>query len=512
MSRSSLKILAILLGVLMVVVYFAGLDNLPRGIRSQIDSERTALTAAQTQLRSAQDEVLRNLQTEADLFRGVSASKTWPEQLSKDLGDLQLAAHEMEQLTALQKQNRRQDREKAEALLARTRALRNGAISQAAAIQKDEAHWLDVKRHLPEEVRQMERDYAAIHNFDLGSISAATQRAAADWPEKQADLNSRLTKLRETVAQGDSLWQSTAEARRMAAANDLVHLNIGGFIAAADWLQNSAAALPNQATELKSLDSQVYNAWDKVLVDMEVRGGTPQQKLRTVQTHFADSSAKSGEISSDEKWVEVSPAAFNAAKNNLGMSIAHKAAGKYDIEAERVPQPAGFAYMAPPSQGSNQYGYWQHRDGRDFWVFYAQYALLRDLLFNNRYQPIDRYDWEGYRTYQSRRETYYGDRGSSNGTATASAPRYGTQGSTTQERYSGSKFSQGGGFRDSKYASKSGSYSDSKYATPGGDRTPKQFGSGNRPPEERRASPPPSRPLPRPMSRPSSPPRRFGRR
>jgi len=109
MSRSSLKFLAVLLGILMVVVWFAGLDSLPRSLRSQIDSERSSLATAQTQLRAAQDEVLRNLQTDADLFRGVSASPAWPEQLSKDLGDLQLAAHEMEQLGALQKANRRQE-------------------------------------------------------------------------------------------------------------------------------------------------------------------------------------------------------------------------------------------------------------------------------------------------------------------------------------------------------------------------------------------------------------------
>jgi len=508
MSRSSLKFLAVLLGILIVVVWFAGLDSLPRSLRSQIDSERSSLATAQTQLRAAQDEVLRNLQTDADLFRGVSASPAWPEQLSKDLGDLQLAAHEMEQLGALQKANRRQDRAQVESHLAKVRSLRNAAIAQATAIQKTAAHWVDVKRHLPEEVAQMERDYAAIHNFDVASIAAATQKAAADWPDKQADLNTRLSALRDTVTQGDSLWQSTAEARRQAAAGDLAHLDIAALVAAADWLQNSAAALPRQGDELKSLDAQLYNAWDKVLVDMEVRDGQPQQKLRTVQTHFADSSAKSGEISSDEKWVDVSQGAFDAGKNNLGMAIAHKAAGKYDVEAERVAQPAGFAYVAPPSQGRNQYGYWDHRDGRDFWVFYGQYALLRDLLFNNRYQPIDRYDWEGYRTYQTRRQTYYG--GGNPGAS--SSQRYGTQGATTQERYSGSKFAKGGGFRDSKYAGKSGSYSDSKYATPSGDRSPRQFGSGSSNSGERRASPSPSRPsAPRSSPRPSSPPRRFGK-
>src|SRR5260221_14728928 len=106
MSRSTIKFLAALLGVLMIVVYFAGFDNLPRGVRSQIDPERRALVAAQAQLRTAQDEVQRTLQTEADLFRGVAASQSWPEQLSKDLDDLQLASRDMQQLTALEKRNR----------------------------------------------------------------------------------------------------------------------------------------------------------------------------------------------------------------------------------------------------------------------------------------------------------------------------------------------------------------------------------------------------------------------
>jgi hypothetical protein len=181
-------------------------------------------------------------------------------------------------------------------------------------------------------------------------------------------------------------------------------------------------------------------------------------------------------------------------RNNLGMAVEHKSAGKYEFEAERVAQPAGFAYMAPPGQ-RNQYGYWERRDGRDFWIFYGQYALMRDLLFNHGYRPLDRYEWEGYRTYQNRGQTYYGQ-------GANSAPRYGTNGTATQERYSGSTYGKSGGFRDSQYASKGGSYSDSKYASPGGDRTPKTFGRG-KPDEPHTASPPP-RPSYRPApSRPS---------
>jgi len=390
MSRSSLRFLAALLGVLIVVVLFAGLDNLPRNLRAQIDPERRALAAAQTQLRAGQDEVLRDLQTEADLFHAIPASQQWPEQLSKDLGDLQLAGHQMEQLTALEKQNRRQDRAQVESLLAQERGLRTGALAQASAIQKEAAHWVDAKRHLPDELQQMERDYGIIHNFDLAPIAATVQKAETDWPEKQADLESRLASIRGIENQSDTLWQSTYNSRKQVVAGDLAHVDIPTLIGAADSLQTSAAGLPKQSEDLKSLSAQLYNSWDKVLVDMETHGSEYDQKIRTVQTRYADASAKSGEIGSDEKWVPVSEATYEADKHDLGMAIEHKAAGKYDVEAERVAQPAGFAYVAPPSQGSNQYGYWDHRGGRDFWGFYGQYALLRDLLFDHKYQPIDR--------------------------------------------------------------------------------------------------------------------------
>jgi hypothetical protein len=179
------------------------------------------------------------------------------------------------------------------------------------------------------------------------------------------------------------------------------------------------------------------------------------------------------------------------------MAIEHKPLGKYDSESEKTSQPAGFAYMATPAQGRNQYGYWENRNGGSFWVWHGQYALMRDLLFNNQYRPLDRGQYEDFRSSRSRGQTYYGR-------------DYGTQGQATKERYSGSKYGQSGGFRDSKYASKPGKYRDSEFATPGGSTTPRTF--GNRPsssPSYRPSAPRPSAPRP---SLPRSIPRRFGRR
>jgi hypothetical protein len=313
----------------------------------------------------------------------------------------------------------------------------------------------------------------------------------------------------------DELWQSTTEARRAAAANDYSKVDFGTLFAAADTLKTGATDLPRQAEQLKTLSAQLYQSWDKILVDMETRGtGNARQydqKIKTVRTAVSDATGKSSTATSDEKWVDVSKAQYQAMEKNLGMAIEHKPAGKYDTESERTAQPAGFAYMAPPGQ-SNQYGHWEQNNGTSFWVFYGQYALMRDLLFNRSYRPLDYREYHDYYTYRQRNETYYG-----RDTATQ-APKYGTAGTATQEHYSGSTFAKGGGFKDSKFASKPGGYRDSQYSTPGArdpnaDHSPRKFGSGSSP----SAAPPPSRsyrPAPTPYrpSMPRSPGRSFGRR
>jgi hypothetical protein len=338
---------------------------------------------------------------------------------------------------------------------------------------------------------------------DLSGLTATVQKAQADWPDKKSDLDARLAAVTAAKTRADQAWQASADARKAAAANDASKVDYAALFGAADTLKTSAADLPKQSDALKTMTAQLYVSWDKLLVDMRNRDGKPEQQIRTVRTQLPDASSKNGQTSSDENWVEVSRGQYQAMERDLGMAIEHKPAGKYDIESERVAQPAGFAYMAPPGQ-TNRYGYWDNSGGHNFWVWYGQYALMRDLLFNRSYRPIDPYDYYGYRTYQERRQTYYGE------TPGSSGAKYGTGGATTQERYSGSTYAKSGGFKDSKYANKPGGYNSSKYASPGGDRQGQSFGRQASPPASKsfRPSPAPSRPsMPR-----SSPGRSFGRR
>ena len=513
MSRSQLRIAAVILTVMIVVVGANALDHLPSSLRGQIDAERATVAAAQNQLATLRSQVAGQVQSDADLFAALPFGQQWPDRFRLAENELHSAANNVDDLTRLERRDRRSDRSQAETLLSQERKFRTQSLSDAASVQTDAAHWVDASHHLPQQLPEMERDYRAIHDFDLAPVAADVARAAGDWPEKKADLEARLSSVRAIVAQTDTQWQSTAEARRQAAAGNLNGAGAGALLQFEDNLKTSAASLPQKAGELKSLSAQLYTSWDKLLVDMQVRGdGSAReydQKLRTVRTHLADAAAKTGDVSSDEQWAVVPHATYDAMRNDLGMAIEHKPAGKYDSEADRIAQPAGMAYMAPPTQGSNQYGYWDHRDGRDFWVFYGQYALLRDLLSNHDYRPFERREWDDYRNYQTRGQTYYGHDSSSD------APKYGSQGTATQNRYSSSHYAQSGGFRDSPYAGKSGSYRNSPYASPSArepnaDHSPKTFGHSATP------SAPPARtyrPAPAPSRSPMrSPGRSFGRK
>ena len=516
MSKSSLRVLAVLLTVGILAVLFAGLDGLPGEVKAQIAAERKSLTAAQTQHQSAQAEVSRNLAGESALFRALPSAREYPDRLGRATSSLASAGQSLAELEQLEKQNRRSDRPRAEALLAREKQVRAAAVADAESVRKDAAHWVDLKQHLPREVQDMERDYKAIHAVDLAGTAAAVQKAEADWPQKKNDLESRLATARGIQTRSDELWQATTEPRRAAAANDYTKVDFGVLFAAADTLKTGAADLPKQAEQLKTLSAQLYESRDKILADMETRGSGSareyDQKIKTVRTKVADATGQGSAATSDEKWVDVSKAQYQAMEKNLGMAIEHKPAGKYETESERVAQPAGFAYMAPPGQ-SNQYGHWEQSNGTSFWVFYGQYALMRDLLFNHSYRPLEYREYHDYYTYRQRNETYYG-----RDTATQ-APKYGTSGTATQEHYSGSTFAKGGGFKDSKYASKPGGYRDSQYSTPmardpNADHSPRKFGSGGNSPEPR-AAPPTQRsyrPAPTPYrpSAPRSPGRSFG--
>ena len=111
-------------------------------------------------------------------------------------------------------------------------------------------------------------------------------------------------------------------------------------------------------------------------------------------------------------WLRVPASVYQDNEPFLGMTLASKTADGVDT----TPHPPGYGYVGNP-----QYGSWQTGSGGSFWVFYGQYALMRDLLGMGR-GPIFQRDYDTYRTYRTQRRPYYGPQ-----------KEYGTQGAITKQ-------------------------------------------------------------------------------
>ncbi len=187
--------------------------------------------------------------------------------------------------------------------------------------------------------------------------------------------------------------------------------------------------------DLNAKVNQLYESWDKVLEDLEESGSTYREKIKTVRN-------RQGHISDSTGWVDVSAPQYRSVEKDIGMAIAHKDIGQYDSEASNVPQPAGYAYIAPPGQ-RNQYGYWSQNEHGSFWTFLPEYLIMQHLFWGHSYQPVYINEYNGYSTALRRGTSYYGQE------TPAAPPKFGTHGTFTQQNYSGSRYVAGRNFHPS---------------------------------------------------------------
>ena len=120
-----------------------------------------------------------------------------------------------------------------------------------------------------------------------------------------------------------------------------------------------------------------------------------------------------GEQQATTRWIEVSEKVYRDYEPCLGMALASKS----DQGVNNTPHPAGYHHVGNP-----RYGSWQQGSGGSFWVFYGQYALMRDMMgFGGRrmYQA----DYGDYRTSRDQGRRYFGKN-----------REFGTAGSVTKQQ------------------------------------------------------------------------------
>ena len=429
----------------------ACVGGLPPSLRRDIAREHDQLQDAERQVQRLQQIVGEDVANNPDLFRSAATSEDWTAKFRAARDKLSTAEEADRKLIDLSRRNRADSRENAERLLVEARNRRESAVAESKAVEAAANKRVDFKRDLASNLQTMSREYDAVRAADLGPISTTVEKTGRDWPAKKDALNSRLTSLSEIPKTAETEWNATEAVRQDALKGNIDGQKIATLIEADDVLASDAASMTAKTGELRGLCGQLYDSWDKILTDLDVSayGSDPlyRERIKTVRTHIVNMAAKTSETSSEERWINVSKSSFHAVENDLGMAIAHKDAGLFDSEAQETPQPAGFAYIAPESQGSNEFGYWDHRGGETVWTWLPQYLILRELLWDHDYRPVVLDEYRGYRSAQSSGRTYYGQ------TTPASPPKYGTHGTFTETHYAQSRYVQSGGFKGSAYAS-----------------------------------------------------------
>jgi hypothetical protein len=443
-------------GTLIVLVLLSLLScvgGLPPSLQREIADENQKIETARHDLARLQSTVQQQAAQAPDFYNGTTEPAQWLTTLTTARANLDRAQNDARRLANLPRS--RDEQAQAERLLFEERTLLQDSTQLSKSVQESAAHWQSLRNDQAAFLAHMHGEYQTIHTADLNSLAKTISQADKDWPGKASDLDHRLADLRAVQPAAETEWSSTATLRQQASTGKIAGAQAETLISTDSTLSSQAQTLTSEPAHLTSLCAQLYNSWDKILTDLDEShyGDDPlyRERLKTVTTHYLDVPTKKTETHSEEHWTTVSESSFHKVTNDLGMAVSHKDAGHYDSEAENTPQPPGYAYVASPEQGSNQYGYWTHnRGGESFWTFLPQYLILRELLWNHDYRPVAATDYGAYRMAQRAGTSYYGQR------TPSAPPTYGSHGTFTQSHYAGSRYVQSGGFSGSSYASRGG--------------------------------------------------------
>lgn len=457
-----------LLGAL---VFSLGSSGISRSVVREARAEELRVREVAADIENRTAEVTNDLRAEPELFARRDLATVWPREIEEARGLLEEAREEVTTALTLLDTD---DPEKVGAIqthLDQARSLRDRAHRIVTEIHQTSRRWVSTKRDFSRKLDEARQTHEKIAGTSLQDLESSVARAVADWPEKKEFLEARITFLKETVERASKNWEAAKDLRTASPA-DLEPADFERMISLESSLKTDLESLVSGRRDLPGLIAELYVSWDKTLADMEIREGstvTFYLTYVTVRTPVApastgeDGGQNSGppvEPTKDSTQVKVNEKVYKSMEPHLGMVVEHKPAGKFDREAEKVIQPPGYAYMCPPEQKRNRYGYWEQRNGSNFWVFYGQYALMRELFWGNSYRG----GWvsgDSYRDFsRSRRlgKPYYGktDSGQS---------RFGKSGTFTRSRYQDSKYVKTGGFKNSQYVKSGGTYKGSRYSS-----------------------------------------------
>jgi hypothetical protein len=503
MSKRSLGVLAIILILLMAVVATAGIDNLPRNLRQSAESAVSELASARQQFDKNRQAALAAVASDPSLFR--SQDTQFRSRLDAAQAKLAAATESRTKLNALVEANRRQDREAVQSAVESIERARKEAVSESEAVLKQVRRWIDYKQRTPELLADLNARYQRLSNFDVETAAAPARKAMADWPEKRPDLERRIAAMNALVSRASEVQENTADARAKAEAKDYGSVDYGALIAGLTALEAAERDLKQNLETTNALAAQLYVGRDKVLLELD-EDDPRRQRVRVVETKYADASLQNPQVSQTERWENIDDARFRELERAVDMVVERKPPGKYDSEAEKKVQAPAYAYVAPVGQ-SNQYGSWQN----GVWHWLPQYLILSQLLRGPSYPPIGMGDYRNYDSYRRRGDTWYGrygrtwgggvargggsgiggalrrtlenySRGDDSGARSSSRPRERWTWGGRSGSFGGSRYQSRGSFGGSRYRSRpsTGGFGSRSYSRGMGRSFGRSFGRGRR--------------------------------
>ena len=452
MQPKPLMYLAGAVACVALILSLTGGGGLAAQTRTLVEVESTSYPRAEDQFSKQRKAIAGSLKDGPALFQRKSPQ--WELRLATAATRLEEGASAVTSAAELARENRDELRPKIESALFNAREARVFALAESAAIAGEIDRLLDLKKNRKKTVSDASADFEAIRAMSLSETESRVERARRDWPAKEADLTRRLSGLQATKESAGEAWNTVlAEDGK---ADD--EIDIIALATASDLLRRGLIDLSETNAHLAALVSQLYVSWDKILIDMAIEEGeevTFRHKYRTVRVATGENNDAKPPT---ETWEAVSRADYERHKENLGMTVASKPAGLYDSEVDgAAAQPAGFAYIATPEEGRNEYGHWRRDDrGNSFWEFYGKYAFMRSLFWGPMYSPIFMGNYRGYRTSYDAGRTYYG-------TSRSGARQYGSSAPRTRTRFASSRYVGSDGFKGSRYEQSGGKYKGSKY-------------------------------------------------
>lgn len=459
MQTKSFYYLAAALCCVGLIVMLLGGSGLNAETAEMLNTEQESYPQALEQFKEHKEYVNDALDDDPAFF--AATALRWQTRLSSAEEQLRGAQAELDNAERLAQEKKDEDRASIESHLLHVREARNFALTESSEIHNQIEQLLELRKNRDSVVRGAQTDHEAIQAMSLLDTQTRVRDASRDWPKKAADLSRRFTELDGVRADASRLWE-TVQAQDSRRDSDIDYVLLAG---AASGLHESVLDLSKANDHLLKLADQLYISWDKILADMAIEEGEDvkfMHKLQLVRVRVsgADAGGAGEALPLQESWQPVSGTEYEAQKENLGLALEVKAAGKYDSEAERAtPQPPGYAYIAAPEQGSNQYGHWVNdRRGGSFWEFYGQYMFMRSLFWGPRYSPIYMNDYRGYRRSYDSGRTYYGS-------TSGGGKKYGSSSAGTRTRYSSSRYVATDGYKNSRYVQSGGKYKGSRYET-----------------------------------------------